>query len=206
MDSVTLLHYKKNEIAVAISFDYGSNHNRREIECASFQCAHLEIPHIIIPLKFIGQYFESSLLSGAQNIPEGSYDENNMSSTVVPFRNGIMIAVACGFAESRDLKHVMMANHGGDHSVYPDCRPEFVSAMNLAMEAGTYKKVSLVAPFTHLNKTEIAILGKELGVDFAHTYSCYKGGERHCGKCATCLERKNSFKEAGITDPTLYED
>lgn len=206
MDSVTLLHYKKNEIAVAISFDYGSNHNRREIECASVQCAHLEIPHIIIPLKFIGQYFESSLLSGAQDIPEGSYDENNMSSTVVPFRNGIMIAVACGFAESRDLKHVMMANHGGDHSVYPDCRPEFVNAMNLAMEAGTYKKVSLVAPFTHLNKSEIAILGKELGVDFAHTYSCYKGGEKHCGKCATCLERKNSFKEAGITDPTLYED
>ena len=172
MDSVTLLHYQKDRIALAVSFDYGSNHNEREIECAKWQCENLGIPHIVIPLGFMGQYFKSSLLNGASEIPKGEYDGENMKSTVVPFRNGIMLSVACGLAESRGLKHVMMANHGGDHAIYPDCRPEFAKAMSEAMKAGTYDGITLIDPFTNITKGDIAALGKTLGVDYSHTYSC----------------------------------
>ncbi len=132
MDSVTLMHDFKDRIALAVTFDYGSNHNAREIECARHQCALLGIEHIVIPLAFMGEYFRSSLLSGADDIPEGHYADENMKSTVVPFRNGIMLAVACGLAESRDLRHVLIANHGGDHAIYPDCRGGFIDAMSLA--------------------------------------------------------------------------
>ncbi len=143
MDSTTLLHYQKASIALAVSFDYGSNHNAREIECARKQCESLGIEHLVIPLEFMGRYFKSSLLEGAESIPVGHYDEENIKSTVVPFRNGIMLAVACGLAESRGLRHVMMANHGGDHAIYPDCRPEFVAAMSEAMRTGTGDGITL---------------------------------------------------------------
>ena len=206
MDSVTLLHHRKDRIVLAVSFDYGSNHNAREIECAAWHCRTLGIEHLVIPLKFMGEYFESSLLSGAEAIPEGHYEDSNMKSTVVPFRNGIMLSVACGLAESRGLKHVMMANHGGDHAIYPDCRPEFVRAMSEAMRCGTYDGVTIEADFTDITKADIARLGHSLGVDYGMTYSCYKGGEKHCGKCGTCVERKEAFQEAGIDDPTIYED
>ncbi|MCI5626236.1 MAG: 7-cyano-7-deazaguanine synthase QueC [Porphyromonadaceae bacterium] len=206
MDSVTLLHSEKERIALAVTFDYGSNHNAREIECARRQTALLGIEHIVIPLAFMGQYFKSSLLSGADEIPEGNYDDENMRSTVVPFRNGIMLSVACGLAESRGLRHVLIANHGGDHAIYPDCRPGFVEAMGRAMEEGTYDGVSILAPFTDISKAEIARIGARLGVDYADTYSCYKGGERHCGRCGTCTERREAFRLASIPDPTIYED
>lgn len=205
MDSVTLLHHLRPRIALAVTFDYGSNHNAREIECARRQCELLGVEHLVIPLAFIGQYFESSLLSGADDIPEGNYDDENMRSTVVPFRNGIMLAVACGLAESRGLKFVAIANHGGDHALYPDCRPAFVEAFGRAMQAGTYDGVSILAPFTDLTKSEIARLGAEEGVDFSNTYSCYKGGEKHCGRCGTCTERMEAFRLAGIPDPTPYD-
>ena len=205
MDSVTLLHYHKERIALAVSFDYGSNHNAREIECAKWQCKQLGIEHLVIPLKFMGEYFKSSLLSGGEDIPRGDdYDVENMKSTVVPFRNGIMLSVACGLAESRGLKHVMMANHGGDHAIYPDCRQEFTRAMSEAMKAGTYEGVTLIDPFTNITKGDIAALGKKLGVDYSHTYSCYCGGDKHCGDCGTCRERKQAFLSAKLEDPTEY--
>ena len=206
MDSVTLLHYRKERIALAVSFDYGSNHNAREIECARKQCEILGIEHLVISLEFMGKYFKSSLLEGADKIPEGHYADDNMKSTVVPFRNGIMLSIACGLAESRCLLHVMMANHGGDHAIYPDCRPEFVESMSDAMRSGTYDGVDILAEFTNITKSDIARLGKTLGVDYSMTYSCYKGGEKHCGKCGTCVERKEAMAEAGIEDPTVYED
>lgn len=206
MDSVTLLYACKERVALAVTFDYGSNHNAREIECARYHCEQLGVEHIVIPLSFMGEYFKSSLLSGADDIPEGHYADENMKSTVVPFRNGIMLSVACGLAESRGLKHVMMANHGGDHAIYPDCRDTFVEAMSEAMQRGTYDGVSLIAPFTDMNKGRIAALGGELGVDYSHTYSCYKGGAKHCGKCGTCDERKEAFAQAGLEDPTVYEE
>lgn len=205
MDSTTMLYEFASRIALAVTFNYGSNHNAREIECARHNCAALGIELVVVDLPFIGQMFESSLLSGAEAIPEGNYDDDNMRSTVVPFRNGIMLAVAAGIAESRGLKRLMMANHGGDHAIYPDCRPGFVEAMSKAISEGTYDHIAIDAPYTNITKTDIARRGAALGVDYSHTYSCYKGGALHCGRCGTCTERRQAFAEAGLPDPTPYE-
>ena len=205
LDSTTLLYEYKDSIALAVTFDYGSKHNAREIACAIENCKRLGIKHLVIPLGFIGQYFKSDLLLSGGEIPEGNYAEENMKSTVVPFRNGIMLAIAAGMAESRGLKNVMMANHGGDHAIYPDCRPEFVDAMSAAISAGTYEGLKILAPYTNITKTDIAVRGKQLGIDYAKTWSCYKGGEKHCGKCGTCVERREALAAAGITDTTEYE-
>ena len=198
MDSTTLLYDQKDRIALALTFDYGSNHNAKEIPFAKWHCEQLGIEHIVIPLEFMSRYFESSLLQGAQAIPEGQYDEENMKSTVVPFRNGIMLAIAAGLAESRGLQYVMMASHGGDHAIYPDCRPEFVRAMSEATRLGTYPGIEIVAPYTNMTKVDIARKGKALGVDYSKTWSCYKGGEEPCGKCGTCVERAEALRAAGI--------
>lgn len=206
MDSVTLLYDRRDEIALAISFDYGSNHNAREIPYAEMHCKRLGIEHITIPLDFMHKYFRSSLLEGADAIPEGHYAAENMKSTVVPFRNGIMLAIAAGVAESRNLTKLLIANHGGDHTIYPDCRPEFISAMDSATNAGTYVGVRVVAPYTNITKGDIARIGKKLGIDYAETWSCYKGGEKHCGKCGTCVERKEALADADIEDRTEYEE
>ena len=205
MDSVTLLYDKKDEIAVAVTFDYGSNHNKREEEFAKYHCEKLGIEHIIIPLTFIHDYFKSSLLEGASAIPDGHYEDETMKSTVVPFRNGIMLSVACGIAESRELEKVLIANHFGDHAIYPDCRKGFIDAISEAMRNGTYKGITIDAPYTTITKTDIAKIGKSLGIDYSKTYSCYKGGEKHCGKCGTCVERKEALRDACIEDPTEYE-
>lgn len=206
MDSITLLYDLKDRIALGISFDYGSNHNAREIPFAKMHCERLGIRHITISLDFIHQYFKSSLLEGAEAIPDGHYEDENMKSTVVPFRNGIMLAIAAGIAESNGLAHVMIANHGGDHAIYPDCRPDFINAMSSATKAGSYNGVTVIAPYTDISKTDIALKGKELGIDYTETWSCYKGGEKHCGKCGTCVERKEALHNAGIEDLTEYEE
>ena len=205
MDSVTLLYEKKDEIALGISFDYGSNHNHNELPLAALHCQRLGITHVVVPLGFMHQYFKSSLLESGDSIPDGSYDEENMKSTVVPFRNGVMLAVAAGIAESNGLTKVLIANHGGDHTIYPDCRPEFIAAMDAAVEAGTFARVRVVAPYTNISKTDIARRGRALGIDYAETWSCYKGGHVHCGTCGTCVERKEALREAGIEDNTTYQ-
>ena len=202
LDSTTLLYEYRDRIALAVTFDYGSKHNAREIACAVEHCKELGIKHLVIPLSFIGQYFRSSLLLSGGAIPEGSYDDDNMRSTVVPFRNGIMLAIATGLAESYELDAVLLANHSGDHAIYPDCRPGFIEAFDAAAEAGTYNGVRIVSPYCHLTKRDIALRGRDLGVDYALTYSCYNGGEKHCGRCGTCQERKEAL--AGF-DPTDYE-
>ena len=206
MDSITMLYEYKERIALGISFDYGSNHNAREIPFAAMHCERLGIKHIVINLGFMHQYFKSSLLEGAEAIPEGNYDDENMKSTVVPFRNGIMLSIAAGVAESNGLKYVMMANHGGDHTIYPDCRPEFVNAMSEATRLGTYPGIEVLAPYTGITKSDIARHGKALGIDYAETWSCYKGGEHHCGKCGTCRERIEALADAGIEDHTVYDE
>ena len=205
MDSVTLLYEKKDEIALGISFDYGSNHNHNELPLAALHCQRLGIAHVVIPLGFMHQYFKSSLLESGESIPDGSYDEENMKSTVVPFRNGVMLAVAAGIAESNGLTKVLIANHGGDHTIYPDCHPEFIAAMDAAVEAGTFARVRVVAPYTNISKADIARRGRALGIDYAETWSCYKGGHVHCGTCGTCVERKAALREAGIEDNTTYQ-
>ena len=206
MDSITLLHERKDTIALAVSFDYGSNHNAREIPFARLHCQRLGIRHVVIPLAFMQQYFKSSLLEGADAIPDGHYADSNMKSTVVPFRNGIMLSIAVGIAESNSLRRVLIANHGGDHAIYPDCRPEFITAIDAAAKAGTYVDVTIEAPYTNISKTDIARPGKSLAIDYSETWSCYKGGQVHCGTCGTCIERKEALREAGIADPTVYLD
>ena len=205
MDSVTLLYEKKDKIALGISFDYGSNHSHNELPLAALHCQRLGIEHVVVPLGFMHQYFKSSLLESGDSIPDGSYDEENMKSTVVPFRNGVMLAVAAGIAESNGLTKVLIANHGGDHTIYPDCRPEFIAAMDAAVEAGTFARVRVVAPYTNISKADIARRGRALGIDYAETWSCYKGGHVHCGTCGTCVERKEALREAGIEDNTTYQ-
>ena len=206
MDSITLLHERHEEIALGISFDYGSNHNSRERPFARMHCQRLGIKHIVIPLDFMSVYFRSSLLDGADAIPEGHYEDANMKSTVVPFRNGIMLSIACGIAESNGLSRVFIANHGGDHAIYPDCRSEFIKAMDAAMSAGTYAHINIEAPYTEITKTDIALIGKAIGLDYTETWSCYKGGNVHCGKCGTCVERQEALRNAGIEDKTEYSN
>lgn len=205
MDSVTLLHDRASRIAMAVTFDYGSNHNKREAACAQSHCRELGIPWRLVSFDFMKGLFKSSLLEGAEAIPTGHYDSSNIRSTVVPFRNGIMLAIAAGIAESESLQYIMLANHAGDHEVYPDCRPEFVEAMDKAVCAGTFPGIRLLAPYTMLTKADIAKRGKSLHLDYSTTYSCYKGGEIHCGECATCRERREALAEAGIDDPTPYD-
>lgn len=205
MDSVSLLYVRRETIALAVTFDYGSNHAGREIAMARENCRRLGIEHLVIPLDFMAKYFKSALLEGADAIPDADYATENMTATVVPFRNGIMLSIAAGIAESRGLKRVLIANHSGDHTIYPDCRPGFISAMSEATRRGTYPGIVVDAPFTNLTKAEIARQGSAAGADFSLTYSCYKGGEHHCGKCATCRERRQAFVDAELPDPTVYD-
>ena len=206
MDSITLLYDFKDRIALGVSFSYGSNHNAKEIPFAEYHCKLLGIPHIVIDLAFMPKFFRSSLLEGGDAIPEGHYADDNMKSTVVPFRNGIMLSIAAGIAESHNLKYVMMANHGGDHAIYPDCRHTFVEAMSKATQEGTYPGIQILAPYTDITKADIAMKGKALGIDYTKTWSCYKGGEHHCGKCGTCVERREALAAAGIADETIYDE
>lgn len=199
MDSTTMLYEYQDRIALALSFHYGSNHNDKELAFAKLHCQRLGVEHIIIPLQFIKEHFNSSLLQGSEAIPEGNYDEQNMKSTVVPFRNGIMLAIAAGMAENRGLQYIMLANHSGDHTIYPDCRPEFVKAMDSAVCAGTWNNVRLLTPYTNISKAEIAKHGLQLGINYDETWSCYKGGDKPCGVCGTCREREQALKEACIT-------
>ena len=207
MDSVTALYWAAREhvVSAVVSFDYGAKHNPRELPFAAEHAARLGVRHETIAMEFVNRLFASDLLQSGGAIPEGHYEAENMKQTVVPFRNAIMLSIACGFAESVEAQAVVIAAHGGDHAIYPDCRETFMQAMGEAMKQGTYAGVGLLRPFIALNKAQIAGEGARLGVDFARTWSCYKGGAVHCGKCGTCVERREAFREAGLADPTVYE-
>lgn len=206
MDSVTALYWARREhdVHAALSFDYGAKHNHREIPFAAEHAARLGVGHEIVTLDFINRLFRSDLLKNGGEIPEGHYEAANMKQTVVPFRNAILLSIACGFAESIGAEGLVIAAHGGDHAIYPDCREEFMRAIGDAMRLGTYAGVALLRPFITMNKGAIAAEGARLGVDFARTWSCYKGGAMHCGKCGTCVERREAFAHAGLSDPTAY--
>jgi 7-cyano-7-deazaguanine synthase len=206
MDSVTALYWAAREHAVtaALSFDYGSKHNSREIPFAAEHAAKLGVRHEGVPLPFVGRLFTSALLAGGAAIPEGHYAADNMRQTVVPFRNAIMLSIAAGFAESAGAEGLVIAAHTGDHTIYPDCREEFMRAMADAMRTGTYAGIRLLRPFIAFTKGRIAAAGARFGVDFSRTWSCYQGGEIHCGQCGTCVERREAFLDAGLADPTVY--
>ena len=207
VDSTTALHWAKQEhhVAGALAFHYGSNHAARELACARYQAEQLRVPYHEIDIRCISQRLVSALLSGAEAIPTGEYNEENMKQTVVPFRNGIFLSIAAGIAESCGAEGVVIAAHAGDHSLYPDCREEYMQAMGEAIRLGTYAGVQILRPFISMTKGEIVALGARLGVDFAHTYSCYCGGETHCGRCGTCQERIEAFRSTGLIDPTTYQ-
>jgi 7-cyano-7-deazaguanine synthase len=206
MDSVSGLYDANSvhQVVDGLSFDYGSKHNSKEIPFAAWHCQQLGIPHRVIRLDFVRQLFKSNLLQSGGAIPEGHYEEQTMKQTVVPFRNGIMLAIAAGFAESIEAQAVVIAAHAGDHAIYPDCREDFMQAMGDAIRHGTYAQIDILRPFISLTKAEIARRGNGLGVDFSRSWSCYKGGAVHCGACGTCVERREAFILAGLPDPTVY--
>ncbi len=207
MDSVTALYHasRAHTPLAALSFHYGSKHNDREIPFAAQHCRDLGIPHQVIHLDFINALFKSDLLKSGGDVPDGHYEEDNMKKTVVPFRNGIMLSIAAGFAESLEAEALVIAAHSGDHAIYPDCREDFMRAMGDAIRLGTYAQIEVLRPFIVMTKSQIAARGSELGVDFARTWSCYKGRPVHCGSCGTCVERREAFILAGLEDPTEYE-
>lgn len=206
LDSSVALHWaaKHHDVRLALSFEYGSKHAEQELECAAWQARSLGIAHHVIDIRSISEHLQSSLLQHGGDIPDGRYESDNMRLTVVPFRNGIFLSIAAGIAESRDCSGLVIAAHSGDHAIYPDCREEFMESMAQAIRTGTYAGVSILRPFIHMGKEEIVLMGSQLGVDFSHTYSCYKGGKTHCGTCSTCMERKEAFLLTGKTDPVSY--
>ena len=206
MDSVACLYETaRNHQAVhSLSFHYGSKHNDREIPFARLHSEKLGIPHSVVRLDFIAEQFESALLAKGGKIPKGHYEEESMKQTVVPFRNGIMLSIAAGFAESKGAEALAIAAHSGDHAIYPDCREGFMAAIADAIRLGTYAGIEVLRPFIAMDKSRIAARGAELGVDFSQTWSCYVGGQTHCGECGTCVERREAFLLAGLPDPTRY--
>ena len=207
MDSVAAFYevLGNHRVVAALSFDYGSKHNAKEIPFAKLHSDRNGVVHHTIRLDFMNTLFKSDLLKSGGDIPDGHYAEQTMKQTVVPFRNGIMLAIAAGYAESVEAEGLVIAAHSGDHAIYPDCREPFMQAMASAMGEGTYAKIQLLRPFIDTDKAGIAKLGTELGIDFAETWSCYKGGEIHCGICGTCVERREAFILSRLDDPTAYE-
>lgn len=206
LDSTVLLHelVSNGRHPFALSFDYSSRHNHKELKLAAKNCLSLGVEHKIIPLSFIGELFASALLKSGPPVPDGKYMPENLAQTVVPFRNPIMMSVATGFAESIGAFEVLLASHAGDHQLYPDCRPEFNQAFAKAVYLGTDQKVTLSFPYQGLNKRAIADRGRSLGVDFLQTWTCYKGGTIHCGGCSACLERRHALRQEEGLDPTEY--
>lgn len=206
MDSAVLLTQavdRQKQVA-ALSFDYGSKHNPKELPLAAEMCRRYGVSHEIVALPFINQLFTSALLTSGAAVPDGAYDAESMKTTVVPFRNGIMLAIAVGYTDSLGARAVLLGSHAGDHVIYPDCRPAFNQAFARAAELGTDNNVTVRFPFADMDKRQIGDLGRQLGVDFTRTWTCYKGGDIHCGTCGACDERKYALRHKTGQDPTLY--
>lgn len=206
MDSTTMLFdmLEGGFTLKALSFDYGQRH-KKELEHAKRICERVNVPHEIVDLSSVQKLLGgSSQTDPSVPVPEGHYAEESMKLTVVPNRNMIMLSIAVGHALSLDYDYVAFGAHAGDHTIYPDCRPEFLREFNHVVKVADFKRVAVIAPYMHMNKGEIAVLGKRLKVPYAQTWTCYKGLELHCGKCGACQERKEAFKLNGLVDPTVY--
>ena len=210
MDSTTLLWdlYMKygKENLMALSFNYSSKHNQYELPMAIKTCAKLGVEHETFNLEDIFKYFNSALLQGGNEIPEGHYSQETMKQTIVPYRNGILLSIAIGLAESIGADTVFYGAHGGDHYIYEDTRPEFIQAFSLASYLGTINKIKVEAPYTNMTKIEILKKGLEIGVNYSLTHTCYKPNEKgeSCGKCGACIERLEAFEKNKIKDPLKY--
>ncbi|MDC0739121.1 7-cyano-7-deazaguanine synthase QueC [Cognatishimia sp. SS12] len=209
LDSVSLAHMvaEEHELSRIISFDYGQRH-RKEVDFARACAARLNVPFDLIDLQSIGAALTGSALTDDIDVPDGHYAEESMRVTVVPNRNAIMLTVAFGVAAAHGADAVATAVHGGDHFIYPDCRPKFTEAFNTMQQAALdgYADVTLYTPFVHQTKADIVTAGAKHNTPFADTWSCYKGGDEHCGRCGTCVERREAFDIAGVPDPTRYAD
>lgn len=209
LDSVSLAHMvaAEQELLGVISFDYGQRH-KCELDYAARCANRLGVSFDLIDMNSIGKHLSGSALTDDVDVPEGHYEEESMKVTVVPNRNAIMLSIAFGIAAARGADAVATAVHGGDHFIYPDCRPEFVDAFDAMQKQALdgYANISLYAPFVQLPKSAIVTTGAKHATPFADTWSCYKGGEIHCGRCGTCVERREAFDIAGVADPTVYAD
>lgn len=208
LDSTTVLALarEQTEVVMALSFDYGQRH-KRELEFAAIQAYHYDLPHKVINLQSVTELFKGSALTDqAVDVPQGHYAKETMAATIVPNRNSIMLNIAVGVAIGQDATLVYAAMHAGDHPVYPDCRPAFIDQLNKLIDVATETNVTVAAPFIYMPKDKIVKLGSELGVRYEATWSCYEGGEIHCGRCGTCVERAEAFYLAGVKDPTVYAD
>lgn len=209
LDSVSLAHRvaADHDLAALLSFDYGQRHVK-EVEHAAACAARLGVPHRIVDIRQIGAALSGSALTDDVAVPDGHYAEETMKITIVPNRNAIMLTVAFGMAAAQKADAVAAAVHGGDHFIYPDCRPAFVRAFQAMQDAALdgVAQVQLHTPYIDGSKADIVADGARHGVPFAETWSCYKGGARHCGRCGTCVERREAFHLAGVPDPTDYAD
>ncbi|MCK2148435.1 7-cyano-7-deazaguanine synthase QueC [Marinobacter alexandrii] len=207
MDSYTLLHVARARgLQVhALSFNYGQRHVR-ELESAAAVCESLGIPHKVIDIRAMGEVMAGSSLTSEVDVPEGHYEEDSMKATVVPNRNMILLSLATGYAVTVGAGAVWYGAHGGDHAIYPDCRPEFVEKMDAVCRVANYEPVAVEAPFMALDKGEILVEGLKLGLDYSQTWTCYNGRERACGRCGSCVERLEAFASHGVTDPLAYEE
>ncbi len=211
IDSTTLLYdvvdQFKSENVIALTFFYGSKHNKQEIAKATETCIKLNVKHQVIDLSVIFDNFNSALLNnGGEEIPQGHYEKNNMKKTVVPYRNGILLSIATGFAEQFECDAVYYGAHAGDHSIYPDCRDTFVKAMSLASTLGTYNRVKIEASYENIDKFGILKIGERLGIDYSSTWTCYEGNIVPCGKCGSCVERSEAFVKHGKKDPLFTNE
>ncbi len=210
MDSATVLGYYYNQgyKIYPLFFYYGSKHNRYEQQMAIKLSQYFKTePLKIVNLDFISKLFKSNLLQGQGEIPEGYYTDSNMALTVVPGRNCIFIAIMAGYAESVGAEIVAVGTHMGDHSIYPDCRPSFINAINTAIQQSSEYKVRIETPIQMLNKTGILRMGYSFDtpVPYEYTRTCYKDQELSCGKCGSCTERLEAFQNIGIKDPIQYQ-
>jgi 7-cyano-7-deazaguanine synthase len=208
LDSTVLATQMKQEATEArlLSIDYGQRH-AKELDHSQKVADHLRLAHEILKLPQLGQILGgSSLTDKSITLPEGHYAEESMKSTVVPNRNMILLALAGGHALSLSFDTIAYAAHAGDHTIYPDCRPEFADAMDTALSLADWNTLSLHRPYVEMTKSDLVSLGEELNAPLHLTWSCYAGNEIHCGKCGTCVERKEAFALAKIPDPTKYEE
>lgn len=207
MDSVTMLHdlnAQGNELEV-ISFNYGQRHVK-ELEVAAKNAAKLGLRHTIVEMDFMRGLLSNSALTAGGDVPEGHYAQDNMKATVVPNRNMIMASIAIGYAVNLGFDAVALGVHSGDHAIYPDCRPEFVSALRTASLIANYEPIDIVAPYLKMDKTSIIARGLEIPtMDYSETWTCYKGLQRACGLCGSCQERLEGFANNGIADPIEYD-
>ena len=206
MDSTTLLYdvVKQGYETYAVSFDYNQKH-KRELESAKATCKKLGLEHKVLDLGVLNQVAPSALTRDDWDIPEGHYADENMKQTVVPNRNMVMLSLATAYAIGKGAKHLFYGAHAGDHDIYPDCRKEYVEALKETIKLADWKEVELKAPYLDIDKGDIAIKGKELGVDYSLTWTCYKGKDDACGKCGSCVERLEAFDKAKVEDPLKYD-